>query len=485
MVERMDIPRRDVVVDDKCTRNSKPLQSRAAWLSAFRGEDSMAYTDKLFLALFVILFVTAACLKDRPAVKEWLIIGFSLLIILSWGAASLLIFLIIAALNYGAAHLIARNPDRKFLIAAITANVLALAAFKYYDFFRSNIGTVVDATLPVFSLGIPLAISFYTFHIISYLVDLQARKTTLARPRGYIFYLSFFPHVIAGPIVRPWQLLPQIGRIRISTGDKVIGLHHLAVGMFLKAVVANNLAALIDPIWEGSATFAPSSADRLVVAFFYYCQIYADFAGYTLMALGMARLLGYRLPPNFRQPMFASSLGEFWTRWHVTLSRWLRDYLYKPLGGNRGSRSQTLANLMITMFLGGLWHGAGWGFVVWGLMHGFGLAVERALGLRRPTGFVRPVWWFVTQLWVTLAWIFFRDPDLASASAYFSALVPTEADSLTIHSELWVGFVFAAAAILQQVVQVVVEILAASTVFALTFDLLVFSPAKVFIYFKF
>jgi alginate O-acetyltransferase complex protein AlgI len=453
----------------------------------------VSYTDKLFLALFVTLLVASTLLKHRPSIKEWLIIPFRLVVMVSWGAASLLIFLIIALLNFGAAHLIAQNRDRRILVLAISFDILALAAFKYYGFFSANIHTAIGATLPVFPLGIPLAISFYTFHIISYLVDLHAGKATLAGPRKYLFYLGFFPHVIAGPIVRPWQLLPQIGKVRVSAGDRVIGLHHLVVGMFLKAVVANNLAAIIDPVWDSSTTFAPSSADRLVVAFFYYCQIYADFAGYTLMALGMARLLGYRLPPNFRQPMFAVSLREFWTRWHITLSRWLRDYLYRPLGGNRGSGGQTFANLMITMFLGGLWHGAGWGFVIWGLMHGFGLAAERALKLQRPGSLIRPARWLVTQMWVTVAWIFFRDPNLESATAYLAALLPTDTESLILHSELWIGFVFAAAVVLQQVVQLLtarhrkyaVEILAVTTVVALMCDLLVFSPVKAFIYFRF
>jgi alginate O-acetyltransferase complex protein AlgI len=453
----------------------------------------VVYTDKLFLALFVALLIASTLLKHRPSIKEWLIITFSLVVIISWGAASLLTFLIIALLNYGAAHRIAQNQDRRILVLAISFDLLALAAFKYYSFFSANIQTAIGATLPVFPLGIPLAISFYIFHMISYLVDLQAGKATWAEPRKYLFYLGFFPHVIAGPIVRPWQFLPQVGKVRVSAGDGVIGLHHLAVGMFLKAVVANNLGAIIDPVWDGSSTFPPTSTDRLVVAFFYYCQIYADFAGYTLMALGMARLLGYRLPPNFRQPMFAVSLREFWTRWHITLSRWLRDYLYRPRGGNRGSRNKTRANLMITMFLGGLWHGAGWGFVVWGLMHGFGLAAERALKVQRPGPLIRPAWWLVTQMWVIVAWIFFRNPNLEGATAYFAALVPTNAESLIVHSELWIGFVFAAAVMLQQFVQLLtarhrkyaVEILAATTVVALMCDLLVFSPTKAFIYFKF
>jgi D-alanyl-lipoteichoic acid acyltransferase DltB (MBOAT superfamily) len=453
----------------------------------------LAYTGKLFLALFVLLFIASIWLRNRPAVKEWLIIAFSLLVILSWGALSLLTFLVIALLNYGAAQWIARTRSGAILAAAIAVDLAALAAFKYHGFFGGNGESGFGSELPVFSLGIPLAISFYTFHLISYLVDLRAGEARLASPKHYLFYLGFFPHVVAGPIVRPWQFLPQIGKVRDSAGDWTVGFHHLAVGLFLKAVVANKIGRIIDPVWDGSSAFVPTSADRLVVAFLYYCQIYSDFAGYTLMALGMARLLGYRLPPNFRQPMFAVSLHDFWRRWHITLSRWLRDYLYRPLGGNRGGPSRTVANLMITMLLGAMWHGAGWGFLVWGFLHGLGLVAERLLGLRRPVGLMMPVWWLVTQLWVTLAWIFFRNPALENASSYLAGLVPDGAGSLSVHRELWIGFLFAAAAILQQAIQVATiryrrhaaAILASTTVFALMCSLLVFSPAKVFIYFKF
>ena len=453
----------------------------------------MAYTDKLFLAVFVALLVAARLLKNRPALKEWVIVAFGLALILSWGAPSLLTFLAIATVNYGAAILIARSGDKRILAAAIAIDLLALATFKYRDFLGADLAAVSGTRLPVFTLGIPLAISFYTFHVISYLVDLRAGKAALVGPRKYIFYLGFFPHVIAGPIVRPWQLMPQAGKVRVSRGDGVIGLHHLAVGMFLKLVVADNIAGIIDPVWDGTAAFALTSADRIAAAILYYCQIYADFAGYTLMALGMARLLGYRLPPNFRQPMFAASLSEFWRRWHITLSRWLRDYLYRPLGGNRKGPGRTLANLMITMFLGGLWHGAGWGFAVWGLMHGAGLAAERLLGRRNPVGALRPVWWLFTQVWVTIAWVFFRAPDLGHAGSYLAGLVPLDGASFSLHAELGVGFLFAAGAVLQQLVQVATArrphqattILAVSTAVAITLVLVVASPARVFIYFRF
>jgi D-alanyl-lipoteichoic acid acyltransferase DltB (MBOAT superfamily) len=207
----------------------------------------LSYTDKLFLALFGVLFIVSTLLRNKPVIKEGLIIGFSLIVILSWGLTSLLIFLTIALLNFAAAPLVARYRDRRLLTAIIAANLFALAAFKYHGFISGNLQTL-SVGLPIFALGIPLAISFYTFHLISYLVELNAGRTQLATPRQFLFFLSFFPHVVAGPIVRPWQFIPQVGKVRVSKGDRAVGLHHLAVGIFLKAVIANNLAAIIDPL---------------------------------------------------------------------------------------------------------------------------------------------------------------------------------------------------------------------------------------------
>jgi len=208
----------------------------------------------------------------------------------------------------------------------------------------------------------------------------------------------------------------------------------------------------------------------------------------------MSRFLGYRLPQNFRQPMFAASLQEFWRRWHITLSRWLRDYLYKPLGGNRGGSMRTGFNLMATMILGGLWHGAGWTFVIWGLMHGAGLWVERFTGLNRGRGAVRFGWFFVTQLWVIIAWIFFRAPDLTQALAFFRDMGVSESSDLVIDAPIQLAALFGLGALLHQtyqfgVVQLPRRYIPAALGFAAAAfcvaDIIVFAPSKVFIYFKF
>ncbi len=318
-------------------------------------------------------------------IRQWFLTIFSLFVILTWGVYSLALFIVIAVANFFAARLIASRTGtaaRAVLVCAVACDIAALATFKY-----SRLGAAT-------SLGIPLAISFYTFHIISYLVDLYRGKTREISFGRYFFYLGFFPHVIAGPIVRTWQLVPQLSFTRRVATDWVIGFHFLVTGFFLKSICADNIAGIIDPAWSTLST-----SDHWLVPFLYYCQIYGDFGGYSLMALGMARLLGFRLPANFRSPMRAASFQEFWRRWHITLSRWLRDYLYIPLGGSR--TGNTGVNLMITMLLGGLWHGNAFGFVFWGFLHGAGLAMERMLPRARGT----VLWWIITQTWVTLAWI--------------------------------------------------------------------------------
>jgi len=388
---------------------------------------SLIYTDTLFLFLFAALFVVCLCLQGLPRAKEWVIVAFSALVIASWGISSLVIFLAAVVANYAAALVISlsdRRVGKIVLVAAIAGNLMFLGAFKYANFLVASVESVAALSLPHFPLGLPLAISFYTFHIISYLVDLHAHRIAPASFRKFLFYLIFFPHVVAGPIVRAWQLVPQIGARRLTKYDLAFGIHYLLLGYFLKTIGADNIAESIDPLWAPAALASLTAADRWILAFLYYCQIYSDFAGYSLMALGMARLLGYKLPANFRSPMRASTLREFWRRWHITLSRWLRDYLYIPLGGSRCSTMRTAFNVFVTMVLGGLWHGAGWGFVIWGAMHGVWLALERLFNLNRPPA-RWPGWiasWLVTQVWITLAFVFFRAPDLGFSGRFVGGM---------------------------------------------------------------
>ena len=253
----------------------------------------MNYTDSLFIIAFGAVVISALALRPWPVARQWFLTIVSLFVMMTWGVYSLALFLIIATANFFAAKQIRRRPPRAakaLLVSAIVADLATLGLFKYAAFFGLHLTSLTG------SIGIPLAISFYTFHIISYLVDVYRGKTEPVTFGRYLFYLSFFPHVVAGPIVRTWQLVPQLRFTRRIPADWPMGLHFIVTGFFLKSVCADNIAGIIDPAWTSPTL---STVDRWLVAFFYYCQIYGDFAGYSLMALGMARLLGFRLPRQF------------------------------------------------------------------------------------------------------------------------------------------------------------------------------------------
>jgi len=316
---------------------------------------------------------------------------------------------------------------RKALLwLALGGNLAVLGYFKYYDFFvtsTDNMGAWVGLELPLSlkSIVLPVGISFYTFMAISYVVDAYRgdfEPTTLEK---FAVYLSFFPHLVAGPIVRPSELIPQIETPRNPRRvDTSRAFYLIATGLFKKVVIANYLASsIVDEVF--AAPGQHSSLEILIAIYAYAVQIYADFSGYTDIAIGIALLLGFTFPQNFDSPYAATSVQDFWRRWHMTLSRWLRDYLYIPLGGNRGGRLLTYRNLMLTMLIGGLWHGAGWTFVAWGGIHGTALVVER--WWRERPGFVERPWtssrraWhrFVTFQVVCFAWIFFRSDSFGDA----------------------------------------------------------------------
>jgi D-alanyl-lipoteichoic acid acyltransferase DltB (MBOAT superfamily) len=323
-----------------------------------------------------------------------------------------------------------RTTDRvrrkSLLFLALAGNLGLLGYFKYYDFFVSsteNMATIVGYDLP-FSLKtivLPVGISFFTFMAISYVVDAyrgEFEPTTLEK---FAVYLSFFPHLVAGPIVRPSELIPQIEKPRDPRRvDTSRAFYLIATGLFKKVVIANYLASsIVDEVF--AAPGQHSSLEILIAVYAYAVQIYADFSGYTDIAIGIALLLGFTFPQNFDSPYAAVSVQDFWRRWHMTLSRWLRDYVYIPLGGNRRGTVLTYRNLMLTMLIGGLWHGAAWTFVVWGGLHGLALAGERWWHGRRPAPARPPSGWprwrarILTFHFVCFAWIFFRSDSFGSA----------------------------------------------------------------------
>ncbi len=324
--------------------------------------------------------------------------------------------------------------QRKALLwLALAGDLALLGYFKYYDFFVSssdNLFAVVglNAPIAVRSIVLPVGISFFTFMAISYVVDTYRGDFVPTTFEKFAVYLSFFPHLVAGPIVRPGELIPQLDSPRDPRRvDTSRAFYLIATGLFKKVVIANYLASsIVDPVF--GAPGQHSSLEILIAIYAYAVQIYADFSGYTDIAIGIALLLGFSFPQNFNSPYAARSLQDFWRRWHMTLSRWLRDYVYIPLGGSRKGSVITYRNLMLTMLLGGLWHGAGWTFIVWGGIHGTGLMFER--WRRERPGYVAPPDTFrrralerlVTFQVVCLAWVFFRADTFQTAREMLTGL---------------------------------------------------------------
>jgi alginate O-acetyltransferase complex protein AlgI len=330
-----------------------------------------------------------------------------------------------SVVNTVAARVISSSPSprtrKRALIAAVAFDLGLLCVFKYLGFFVSEVDDALDSIglgspLPLLQIVLPIGISFFTFQAISYVVDVYRGETKAASLGDVAILQAFFPHLVAGPIVRANELLPQL---RVPRDPRAVlagpALFLIVVGLIKKTVVADELARnVVDPVFNDPS--AHSGAETMFAIYGFAVQIYCDFSGYTDLAIGLALLLGYQLPQNFNRPYLALSLQDFWRRWHMTLSRWLRDYLYIPLGGNRGGRRRTYRNLMLTMLLGGLWHGAAWTFLIWGGIHGGALSAER-WARERFRGFHLPAWvaWLITFHVVCLAWVFFRSPDLTTA----------------------------------------------------------------------
>jgi alginate O-acetyltransferase complex protein AlgI len=325
---------------------------------------------------------------------------------------------------------------RRALVLALAATIAPLLYVKYYAFLAVNAANAaallrIGWTPPLVEVVLPVGVSFYTFMAISYVVDVYRGVVRPCGTADAFLYLAFFPHLVAGPIVRPAELVPQLQTPRDPVRIDVVGAGWLILGgLFKKVVIASYLsAAIVDPVFGDPSRH--SGLEVLVGVWSFAAVIYADFSGYTDIAIGVARLLGFRFPPNFDRPYTATSIRDFWRRWHMTLSRWLRDYLYVPLGGSRGSEPRTALNLLATMALGGLWHGAGWTFVVWGLVHGAFLVVERWKRRRRAIGVLAEVpdtglvGWarrIVTFQLVCLGWVFFRADSLDTAVALLGRL---------------------------------------------------------------
>jgi alginate O-acetyltransferase complex protein AlgI len=401
-----------------------------------------------FAFFFPVVLALSWALMPHPRVWKPFILAASYVF---YAAASPRYALLLAGVtlaNQAGAVLVARSEDenrrRLVMAATVAVDLGVLGLFKYYGFFAGEIGSFLDSIglgmpLPLLTLALPIGLSFITFQAISYVVDVKRGLLKPASTLDFGLYLSFFPHVVAGPIVRAREFIPQLASPRNPRDVAVgAGVVLIALGLIKKVALADYLAReVVDPVFGVPEAYA--APDVALAAYAYAAQIYCDFSGYTDIAIGVALLMGFVFPQNFNNPYRALSFRDFWRRWHMTLSRFLRDFLYIPLGGNRHGKWETYRNLMITMVLGGLWHGAAWGFVLWGTLHGVALVIEHALrdrGVRRP-----PAWlaWLIVFNVVVFGWILFRAESLELAATFIGQLfVPGPA---TLWSAVSVGAV--------------------------------------------
>ena len=399
-----------------------------------------------FAIFFGIVFIGNWILADSP--KQWkpFILAASYIFYAWYDWRYMFLLAASTLINAAAGNLIdqahASSVRRRVLVLALVADVGLLAFFKYADFFAATMDNTLNrlgihrAPIPLVNITVPVGISFFTFMAMSYVIDIYRRRLRPSTFLDFAVYLSFFPHLLSGPIVRGSELLPQIEQSG-SRDPRRIDLPTAAYlifgGLFKKVVVSSYVStAIVQPVF--SAPSAHSAPEIIFATYGYAVQIYCDFSGYTDIAIGCALLLGFQFPQNFNAPYTARSLQDFWRRWHMTLSFWLRDYLYIPLGGNRGSRTQLYRNLMLTMVLGGLWHGAAWTFVIWGAIHGVALCGGHALRDRRVARGATaqsdraPAVWLQRVLTfhiVCFGWIFFDSPSLNDAFTMISRLFTT------------------------------------------------------------
>lgn len=403
----------------------------------------MLFNSYEFIFFFLpITFFVYFFLNQRRLIvagKAWLVLA-SLFFYSWWNPLYLPLILMSMAVNYtigtelsfgvrsrihnhkifGLSHHLSR---KRMLILGLAFNVGLLGYFKYMDFFIANFNGIFDASISLQNIVLPLAISFFTFQQIAYLVDSYRRETQEYNIINYMLFITFFPQLIAGPIVHHKEMMPQFAsRWNLVKKYKNIslGVFIFSIGLFKKVVIADTFAQWAN---SGFDSVEPLGfVEAWITSLSYTFQLYFDFSGYTDMAIGSALLFNIRLPINFNSPYKATSIQDFWRRWHITLSRFLRDYIYIPLGGNRGAKYRTYLNLFATFLIGGLWHGASWMFVIWGALHGAALVLHRVwneLGFK-----MRPlVGWFATFMFINFTWVFFRAETLSDATKVLTGMV--------------------------------------------------------------
>lgn len=385
----------------------------------------MIFNSFNFIILFPCIFLLYYAIPAKyEKARNYFLLLVSYLLYIQWKPVYALILLEVTAITYYFALAIkgSKHPKR-LLTCGVTATLLPLLFFKYFNFINDNLiqsFSYLGINLHIKGLNwaIPIGISFFTFQALGYLWDVYYKKQDAEKDFiAYALFISFFPCIISGPINKASLVIPQIKNLRpyFDYDKAVIGLRMILWGMFMKVVVADRVALYVDKVlpdyihYTGISCFAAS--------ILYTIQIYADFAGYSLMAIGVGKVLGFELTENFRRPYFSVSVTDFWRRWHISLSTWLKDYIYIPLGGSRCSRIKNYWNIFITFLVSGIWHGANWTFIVWGCMHGFCQIIEKMLGQQKCNygRLGKSIKICITFLIVNFAWIFFRMPTISDA----------------------------------------------------------------------
>ena len=397
--------------------------------------DDMLFNSIQFLLFFPIVCLLYFCIPaTRLRARNLLLLTTSYYFYMNWQPAYALLLLTSTAVTYLAALGIDRCKQRRHqrlcLVGSLVVNLGILFLFKYYNFAADNIEWALqachlDLDLPEWELLLPVGISFYTFQALGYSIDVYRGDTAVERDFAtYALFVSFFPQLVAGPIERSHRLLPQFKEQHHPDYDRMMGgLKLMAWGYFLKLALADRCGLYVDTVFNNVEMH--NGGAYLIAALLFPFQIYGDFAGYSLIAIGVARVMGFRLMENFRRPYFACSVGEFWHRWHISLSTWFKDYVYIPLGGNRVGRARNHFNLLVTFVVSGIWHGANWTFFCWGSLHGLLLCAEKALGIGRQayTGWRKTGHWAATFVLVCLAWVLFRANDMHDAMTILTGIV--------------------------------------------------------------
>ena len=415
----------------------------------------MIFSSVEFLVFFVIVLLLMILVKSSR-IKRGILLVASYYFYAYWDYRFALLMFAMTYFNYYAGLKMesSQTPKSKkdWLIISLVFNLGVLGFFKYFNFFIDSTNVLLNplnVKLPFLNILLPVGISFITFEVMSYTIDIYRNINKSAKSFwDFALLVAFFPHLIAGPILKPKQFLPEIEEdVIIKRENLIYGFQIFLLGLVRKVFIADRLALFVDPVFQSPQAYSSMTLWFAVIA--YAIQIYCDFCGYTDMAIGVAKCLGFDIPKNFDVPYISRSVTEFWRRWHISLSTWLRDYLYIPLGGNRKGKQRQYFNLFVTMLLGGLWHGASWNFVAWGGLHGIGLAIHKMymervqkepkiskpaeLNVKRPVlgsaeqvttlGFFRPSYltsylynvlaWFVTFTFVCVTWVFFRSTDFS------------------------------------------------------------------------